>query len=136
MLPGRSGLDICRVLRESDIKTPILVLTAKDNTVDKVLMLNQGADDYLTKPFSLIELVARLRAILRRPETVLPVELINGPLRLHPGFHRVFLNEEELQLPLRSLLSWSSSCSIRIRCLAASTSWNMCGILTSIRLVT
>lgn len=98
MLPGKSGLDICRALRERGVKTPILVLTAKDSTANKVFMLDHGADDYLTKPFSLSELSARLRAILRRPEDTLPAELQNGPLVLHPGFHRAFLDGRELSL--------------------------------------
>lgn len=99
MLPGRNGADICRVLRERGVKTPILILTARDQTVDKVTLLNLGADDYLTKPFSLVELSARLRAIMRRPEsTMLPSELQSGPLRLNPGFHKVFLDEVEITL--------------------------------------
>lgn len=98
MLPNWSGMDICRGLRERGIKTPILILTARDNTADKVRMLDQGADDYLTKPFSLSELSARLRAILRRPENALPADLENGPLRLEPGLHRVFLDGKQLQL--------------------------------------
>lgn len=99
MLPGRDGADICRALRERDIKTPVLILTARDQIADKVMLLNLGADDYLTKPFSLTELMARLRAIMRRPEgTMLPSELQIGSLRLNPGFHKVFLDEEEITL--------------------------------------
>lgn len=98
MLPGRDGLDICRVLRERGIKTPILILTAKDSTADKVMLLDQGADDYLTKPFSLGELLARLRAIMRRPEESLPTELQSESLRLNPAFHKVFLDEKEIKL--------------------------------------
>ncbi len=82
MLPNRTGLDICRALRERGISTPILILTAKDSTADKIILLNAGADDYLTKPFSFIELVARLRALMRRPDEALPAELTVGSLRL------------------------------------------------------
>jgi DNA-binding response OmpR family regulator len=85
MLPGSlEGLDICRQVRQADIHTPILLLTAKDQTRDKVEGLNAGADDYLVKPFSFEELLARIRALMRRPaktsETVLKV----GDLTLDP----------------------------------------------------
>lgn len=66
MLPGKNGFDICRDLRQKGIKTPILMLTAKGETFDKVLGLKIGADDYLTKPFEIAELLARIEALLRR----------------------------------------------------------------------
>ncbi|MCK4514759.1 MAG: response regulator transcription factor [Spirochaetaceae bacterium] len=66
MLPGRGGLEVCRDLRGQGITTPVLMLTARDQTVDKVLGLKIGADDYLTKPFEMIELLARVEALLRR----------------------------------------------------------------------
>lgn len=66
MLPGRDGLEVCRDLRGKGIRTPVLMLTARDQTVDKVLGLKIGADDYLTKPFEMIELLARVEALLRR----------------------------------------------------------------------
>jgi len=66
MLPGRDGLEVCRDLRGKGITTPVLMLTARDQTVDKVLGLKIGADDYLTKPFEMIELLARVEALLRR----------------------------------------------------------------------
>lgn len=66
MLPGRDGLEICRDVRAKGIATPILMLTARDDTADKVVGLKMGADDYLTKPFEMIELVARVEALLRR----------------------------------------------------------------------
>lgn len=66
MLPKKSGLDVCRDLRRSSIETPILMLTAKGETIDKVLGLKLGADDYLTKPFEVMELLARVEALLRR----------------------------------------------------------------------
>jgi two-component system alkaline phosphatase synthesis response regulator PhoP len=66
MLPKKSGLDVCRDLRQKNISTPILMLTAKGETIDKVLGLKLGADDYLTKPFEVIELLARIEALLRR----------------------------------------------------------------------
>lgn len=70
MLPKKNGLDVCRDLRQKNISTPILMLTAKGETIDKVLGLKLGADDYLTKPFEVIELLARIEALLRRsPQT-------------------------------------------------------------------
>src|SRR5690348_16947279 len=66
MLPHSSGLDVCRDLRQNGIKTPILMLTAKGQVVDKVVGLKLGADDYLTKPFEMMELLARIEALLRR----------------------------------------------------------------------
>lgn len=69
MLPGKSGLDICQELRKKDIQTPIMMLTAKGQVVDKVVGLKLGADDYLTKPFEMPELMARIEALLRRTQT-------------------------------------------------------------------
>lgn len=66
MLPKKSGLDVCRDLRAASVQTPILMLTAKGETIDKVLGLKLGADDYLTKPFEVVELLARIEALLRR----------------------------------------------------------------------
>ena len=66
MLPKKNGLDVCRDLRQKGISTPVLMLTAKGETIDKVLGLKLGADDYLTKPFEVIELLARIEALLRR----------------------------------------------------------------------
>lgn len=68
MLPGKDGLEICRSLRSAGVKTPILMLTARSEEIDKVLGLEMGADDYLTKPFSVRELTARVKAILRRAD--------------------------------------------------------------------
>jgi two-component system, OmpR family, alkaline phosphatase synthesis response regulator PhoP len=78
MLPKKSGYDICRDLRQSGIKTPILMLTAKGETIDKVLGLKLGADDYLTKPFEMIEFLARVEALLRRSTTTARSESSNG----------------------------------------------------------
>lgn len=74
MLPNKNGYDICRDLRQKGISTPVLMLTAKGETIDKVLGLKLGADDYLTKPFEMIELLARIEALLRRS----PVQQTNG----------------------------------------------------------
>ena len=81
-LPKRTGLDVARALRARDIRAPILMLTARDALRDKVAGLDAGADDYLTKPFELDELLARLRALLRRGHTVLPETISVGELTI------------------------------------------------------
>jgi two-component system alkaline phosphatase synthesis response regulator PhoP len=83
MLPNRSGLDICREIREAGLATPILLLTALDQTMDIVVGLKIGADDYVTKPFETLELMARVEALLRRvPRSVAPPIMQVGSLRM------------------------------------------------------
>ncbi|HSW78437.1 MAG TPA: response regulator transcription factor [Candidatus Babeliales bacterium] len=90
MLPGSmEGLDICKEVRKAEIHTPILLLTAKDQTNDKVEGLNAGADDYLVKPFSFEELLARVRALLRRPPETAGSVLKIGDLTLDPSNYEV-----------------------------------------------
>jgi len=84
MLPGKDGFAVCRELRESRVFTPVLMLTAKDSVEDKVAGFGEGADDYLTKPFSFEELLARLRALLRRTQDYKPTVLRVGDLELDP----------------------------------------------------
>lgn len=108
MLPKKDGFEICKSVREQNIVTPILVLTARDATDDKVTALDAGADDYLVKPFSLEELSARLRALLRRPEQLIPQELEVRDLRLDPVTRKVYRNGNEIPLTLKefSLLEY------------------------------
>jgi len=107
MLPGMSGLDICRVLRHDDeiARVPVLMLTAKAAEVDKIVGLEVGADDYVTKPFSPRELLARVKAVLRRahgPEVERPHEVYErGRLRIDFDTYDVFLDGQELKLSLR-----------------------------------
>ena len=89
LLPDRDGIAVCRVLRHRGIQVPILVLTARDAVEDRVLGLNSGADDYLTKPFAFAELLARLHALLRRSELTRPVFLTIDDLTLDPLSHEV-----------------------------------------------
>jgi len=97
MLPGIDGIELCRHVREMDVHTPVLMLTAKDSVKDKVRGLNSGADDYLTKPFSFEEFLARCRALLRRKEERL-TELIYEDLRADIISHRVFVGDREVFL--------------------------------------
>src|SRR6266851_2171782 len=89
LLPGKDGITVCRDLRARGVATPILMLTARDALADRVRGLNTGADDYLTKPFALTELLARLHALLRRSSLTRPVVLTAGDLTLDPSTHRV-----------------------------------------------
>jgi DNA-binding response OmpR family regulator len=89
LLPDTNGIAVCRNLRARGVGTPILMLTAKDALADRVTGLDAGADDYLTKPFAFAELLARLRALLRRAETVRPPILRASDLTLDPASHRV-----------------------------------------------
>lgn len=85
MLPGMNGYKICRALRDEDVWTPVLMLTAKDGEYDEAEGLDTGADDYLTKPFSFVVLLARLRALIRRGTTVRPAVLTVGDLQVDPA---------------------------------------------------
>src|SRR5436309_883881 len=98
MLPGLSGFETCRRLRNSGVWTPVLMLTARDSVEDRVAGLDAGADDYLTKPFSFSELLARLRALARRGVVERPTELVVGDLRLDPASRRSWRGQAEIRL--------------------------------------
>jgi two-component system, OmpR family, response regulator len=98
MLPGLDGFATCRQLREDGVWTPVLLLTARDGVEDRVEGLDTGADDYLVKPFSFAELVARLRALKRRAPLERPAVLEVGDLRLDPAAHRAWRGSDELEL--------------------------------------
>ncbi len=98
MLPGFDGFEVCRRLRSAGRWMPVLMLTARDEVGDRVRGLDAGADDYLVKPFSLLELAARLRALSRRDDRPRPVALAVGDLRLDPSSRRVWRGGTELQL--------------------------------------
>ncbi|OGZ29895.1 MAG: hypothetical protein A2562_02125 [Candidatus Nealsonbacteria bacterium RIFOXYD1_FULL_39_11] len=100
MLPKRDGFEVCTNIRKLGISIPILVLTAKDSEEDKVSLLNAGADDYLVKPFSFQELVARIRAVSRRPKIVLPSKLSLSGLELDPSNKTVRIGKKEIKLTL------------------------------------
>jgi two-component system OmpR family response regulator len=103
MLPGIDGLETCRRLRNEQIWTPILMLTARDAVHDRVAGLNSGADDYLVKPFSFDELVARVRALARREVVPRPTVLSVGDLRLDTTTHRLWRGSEAIELSQREV---------------------------------
>jgi two-component system OmpR family response regulator len=98
MLPGLDGFEVCRGLRASGVWTPILMLTARDGVEDRVAGLDAGADDYLTKPFSFAELLARLRALARRGQAERPTVLVAGSLRLDPATRQVWRGDAGIEL--------------------------------------
>jgi two-component system response regulator RegX3 len=106
MLPRISGVDVCRQLRKKT-QIPIIMVTAKSAEIDTVVGLEVGADDYVTKPYRVRELVARMRAVLRRSDrigsdaTITPGSIEVGPVRLDPDEHRVEIDGNELNLPLK-----------------------------------
>lgn len=103
MLPGVNGYKICAELREEGIWTPIVMLTAKDGELDEAEALDTGADDYLTKPFSFVVLLARVRSLLRRGARRRPAVLEAGDLRFDPAAKRVWRGEEEVVLTSREM---------------------------------
>jgi two-component system OmpR family response regulator len=98
MLPGFDGFELCRKLRAAGVWVPVLMLTARDAVNDRVRGLDAGADDYMVKPFSLLELAARLRALVRRDDRARPVLLAEGDLKLDPASKRAWRGRTELQL--------------------------------------
>jgi two-component system OmpR family response regulator len=98
MLPGIDGFETCRRLREDGMWAPIIMLTAKDAVEDRITGLDRGADDYLVKPFSLGELLARLRALARRGPVERPTVLEVGTLRMNPATQQVWRGDEEIHL--------------------------------------
>jgi two-component system OmpR family response regulator len=101
MLPGLDGIETCRRLRDSGVWVPIIMLTARDAVAERVRGLDAGADDYLTKPFSLAELLARLRALARRGPVERPAVLKVGDLRLDPATRQVWRGDAEIELSAR-----------------------------------
>lgn len=106
MLPGKDGFEVCRTLRAANNKTPVIMLTARDEEVDKVVGLELGADDYVTKPFSVRELSARAKAVLRRgreqpAEDKQELEIIVGSFLLKPDSYQIYHRGQLLDLTLK-----------------------------------
>ena len=98
MLPGISGFETCRRLRQNGVWVPVLMLTARDSVEDRVAGLDTGADDYLVKPFAFAELLARLRALVRRGDLTRPPVLQVGDLRLDPATRQAWRGQTEIHL--------------------------------------
>jgi two-component system OmpR family response regulator len=101
LLPGIHGYKVCRTLRDEGVWTPILILTAKDGEFDEAEALDTGADDFLSKPFSFVVLLARLRALIRRGAPPRPNVLTVGDLSLDPAARRVHRGDTEIRLTAR-----------------------------------
>lgn len=101
MLPKKTGFDVCKDIRAQGITVPVIILTARDMMSDKVKALDCGADDYLIKPFSFEELLARIRALLRRPAQAFIAELAVGDLLLKPAEREVFRSGQRVDLTLK-----------------------------------
>jgi DNA-binding response OmpR family regulator len=104
MLPGKDGVSICRFWRAADVTIPVIMLTALDTTNDKVLGLDAGADDYLAKPFAFEELVARVRALMRRPKQLEENKLEVQDIVLDTTEHRVTKNDKEITFTLKEFM--------------------------------
>ena len=104
MLPKRNGIEVCKNWRSQNISIPVLMLTAKDTMADKVSGLDCGADDYLVKPFSYEELLARLRALLRRPRQALPTDLTAGDLHLNSAQKLITCRGRQLDLTAKEFV--------------------------------
>jgi two-component system OmpR family response regulator len=102
-LPGIDGFETCRRLRDDGVGTPILMLTARDAVEDRISGLNTGADDYLVKPFDFGELIARVRALARRPSHVESAVLTVGDLKLDTATHRAWRGEREIDLSVKEV---------------------------------
>ena len=102
MLPGADGFATCRELRAAEVWSPVLMLTARDAVEDRITGLDVGADDYLLKPFSFGELLARLRALVRRAPAERPATLVVGTLRLDPAARRAWRGKSELALSAKA----------------------------------
>jgi two-component system, OmpR family, response regulator len=118
MLPKLDGVSLCQRLRQANYAMPILMLTAKDTALDKVMGLDAGADDYLVKPFDLSELLARVRALLRRQTALIPAVLEWGELRLNPAtgqadYARQFLSLTPKEFSLLEFILRSGGCLVR-----------------------
>lgn len=101
MLPGMDGMALTKSLRTENITTPIIILTGRSETENKVALLNAGADDYVVKPFSSDELIARIASVLRRPEAVQKVVQAVGDIAIDTAAHRVYIGEKEIPLTLK-----------------------------------
>jgi DNA-binding response OmpR family regulator len=104
MLPGMDGATITEKVRKENVTTPIIILTARNETEHKVDLLNKGADDYVVKPFSFEELIARIHSVLRRPSTVQPAILKVGDIEMDTATRTVRIRDKEVGLTLKEFM--------------------------------
>ncbi|MEA2347686.1 MAG: two-component system, OmpR family, response regulator [Thermoleophilaceae bacterium] len=104
MLPGIDGFEVCQRIRRDGIWSPVLMLTARDSVADRVAGLDGGADDYLTKPFAFLELLARLRALVRRGPVERPTVIEHGDLRLDPASRLVWRGDKPISLSAKEFM--------------------------------
>jgi two-component system OmpR family response regulator len=104
MLPGIDGFEVCKRLRGEGIWSPVLMLTARDSVADRVAGLDGGADDYLTKPFAFLELLARLRALVRRGPVERPTVIEHAGLRLDPASREAWRGDEPISLSAKEFM--------------------------------
>lgn len=104
VMPKKKGLEVCQELRDEGIEIPIIILSVKSETTTKVSLLDAGADDYLHKPFSFQELLARINALLRRPKRIEQTILEKGELTIDAGKHAVFCRGEEVRLTRKEFI--------------------------------
>lgn len=119
MIPKIDGIEVCKLLRKRHINIPIIMLTAKSEELDKVLGLEIGADDYMTKPFSPREVMARVKAVLRRTTNISDGDqtidtLTSGPIKIYLEQYEAYLSEEKLSLPRKNLNYSFILCAIKI----------------------
>lgn len=101
ILPKRDGLSVCKAVRAEGITVPVLVLTAKESPENKVMLLEAGADDYMVKPFSFEELVARIKALLRRPKAQLPSQIRAGDITVDQNSRKIYYHSKEIPVTLK-----------------------------------
>ena len=135
MLPKADGFEVLQTVREFS-EVPVIMLTAKSNDMDKILGLEYGADDYITKPFNILEVKARIKAILRRnsmrnrkSEEPKKQVIVAGSLKLDRDGRRVFVNEKEINLTARNSICWSCWFAIQTKCTAVRRFLLMCGAI-------
>jgi len=104
VLPNKNGLEVCKEVRENSITTPIIMLTSKNDVLTKIELLNSGADDYITKPFSLEELIARIKAVTRRPKQIEGDVFSSGNIKINKDNQEVTLSKKKIYMTRKEFL--------------------------------
>lgn len=133
MMPGLNGLEVLRRLREEGVKTPVMMLTARGEKDDRITGFDAGADDYLPKPFEPDELIARVRAMLRRGGAYTPAVLTFGDVSLDTGSGLLSCAGQSIRLSGREFQVWSCFCAMCALCSPPTGSWSASGAGTATR---